>query len=460
MTVKRRASLGTALALAAVFAPMAQGDDFATALAHAYSWNPNLQVARSQVSAADESVAMALAARRPVVSGFISAGKAVYKEWPYSTTASPEALQTYRYDQTSAGVFVNQSLYAGGALDAQLTGAEAQVQGGRASLQGAEQQILLAAASAYLDLWLAEDQLAIYRDNEGALRREVEFNQRQLGRQEITVTDLGQSETRLAQAVSDRVLAENTLADAKIAYRVVIGLEPGKRAGLPEVQRLPGNLEEALSRTAKQYPDIAAALHGERSAQASVEVQRAAGRPSVSLAYQRLSSRNPSTDTPRLDQESLLVNLNLPIYLGGSVDAQVRSARQQLIKAGSAVEEARRNAIQATVNAWHLVKASQDSVVSYREQVRAAKIALEGVKLEAEQGSRTILDVLNARRELKTARLSLKQAEHDDILSQLQLLAATGELNAAALELPVEQYDPTTHYEQARSRWSDWGQER
>lgn len=439
-----------------IFAPFAPADDFAGALARAYGSNPDLAIARSQLSATDQGVALAQAARRPAISAFAFRGRAVFNQWPYSQIAKPSALREFHYKQSNLGINITQPVYSGGALDAQRAGAEAQVLATRAALQQTEQQVLLAAASAYLDLWLAERKLAILQQNEKDLNRQLQASRRQFERKDITVTDLGQTETRLAQAVSERLQGENTVADARMTYRVVIGVEPGPLAGLPALNLTPPNLDEALARAGNANPSIHSAVQSKNAALEGIEIQKAGWKPTVSLDFLRLSSRGAAAGTPRLDQQSLLLNLGVPIYQGGAVGAKIRTAREQAGKAETAVEESRRSIVQATGNAWYQLQAATEAVDSYRVQVASAELALKGVDLAAAHGTRTVLDTLNARMELENARLSLEQAEHDRILAYLQLLAAMGELNARTLGLAVEYHDPQPHYEQTKARWSDW----
>jgi outer membrane protein TolC len=79
---------------------------------------------------------------------------------------------------------------------------------------------------------------------------------------------------------------------------------------------------------------------------------------------------------------------------------------------------------------------------------------LEGVEQEARVGSRTVLDVLNAEQELLNSRVSLVQAQRDEVLASFQLLSAVGKLQARELGLPVELYDPAVNLDATRDRWS------
>ena len=90
---------------------------------------------------------------------------------------------------------------------------------------------------------------------------------------------------------------------------------------------------------------------------------------------------------------------------------------------------------------------------SFKAQILAAEIALEGVQREASVGSRTVLDVLDAEQELLDARVSLVGAQRDEVLASFQLKEATGQLTAKNLQLPVNLFDPTSYYNKVRNKF-------
>ncbi len=71
-----------------------------------------------------------------------------------------------------------------------------------------------------------------------------------------------------------------------------------------------------------------------------------------------------------------------------------------------------------------------------QEQVSANQIAYEGVKQEAEVGSRTTLDVLNAEQELLNSQVALVGSQRDEYVAAYDLLSAVGALTAQDLRLP------------------------
>ena len=456
--VTRSAVLARAAAWVAAYAltGAATADEFRDALAKAYTLNPTMAIARSQLSAGDEGVAIALAGTRPNVLSIASYGVARYDQWPFST--EPKGY-TYRYNDQRLGYLdAQQTLYSSGGVQAQVRSAQAQALSLRGSLRNAEQQVLLSASAAYLDLWLARRKLSVYEETERDLRQQLVATRLQFERKDVTVTDLGQTEARLAQAEANRARGESGVRAAEANYQAVIGVPPTPAAplALPEIAGVPARLEEALRQAVVANPSLATATGARDAAREGITAARAGALPSVSAEYQGIATTGSDAQTLRLEQQMLLGRVSIPLYAGGAVGAQVRAARSQAAVAEHALDEARRSVVENTVSAWHTLSAAVESLASSRQGIESSALALRGVEIGRGHGHRTILEVLNARGELETARLAAAQAERDRILAQLQLLAAAGALNAVGLALPVTPDDPLPHYERVTKRWSDW----
>ena len=86
--------------------------------------------------------------------------------------------------------------------------------------------------------------------------------------------------------------------------------------------------------------------------------------------------------------------------------------------------------------------------------MRAADIALSGVRKEAQAGQRTTLEVLNSQQDLNAARARLIGAQRDRVVASYTLLAAVGRLAPEVLGLRVPVYEAEAHYQQVRDSWA------
>ena len=99
--------------------------------------------------------------------------------------------------------------------------------------------------------------------------------------------------------------------------------------------------------------------------------------------------------------------LNVPIYQGGSEYAAVRQSKENLSQARLAVDSQRYKVRSDMVTAWGNLQSSRAAITSFQAAVKAAEIALNGVREEAKVGQRTTLDVLNAEQTLLNTRVQL-----------------------------------------------------
>jgi outer membrane protein len=163
------------------------------------------------------------------------------------------------------------------------------------------------------------------------------------------------------------------------------------------------------------------------------------------------------TNTTSLLQQfsaSLVGQVTVPIYQGGSEYSLIRQAKETLGQQRITLDTTR-DQVQANVTqSWGQLDAAKAQIQATQAQVNAAEIALNGVREEARVGQRTTLDVLNAQQELVNARVALVTAQHDRVVASYALLNAVGGLSVSGLRLKSTVYDPMTHYQQVRDVWA------
>lgn len=436
-------------AMTTVLASAAAGAETLTdALVKAYSSNPTLLSARASLRATDESLPQALSGWRPTVELNGSVGVSRRKS---STTGSREQDLTPR----TYGIQVTQPLYRGGRTVSATNEAEATIEAVRARLLSTEQSVLLNAVTVYIDVLRDAARVQLTRNNEAVLQRQLEATNDRFEVGEVTRTDVAQAQARLAGAIAARVAAEGDLAQSRASYQEVIGSPPNTLEAAPPLPALPEDQEEALSLGLDQNPDVVSARYDEKASGHAVRTAFGRVLPTVNLVG--AVDRSDETTIRNSDSRnaSLTAQLSVPLYQSGAVHSQVREAKERRNQARIDVEVAERDVTDRIAQAWEVLVSSRSQIAAREEEVRANQIALEGVRQEAEVGSRTTLDVLDAEQELLDAQVALVVAERDEYVAGFQLLAAVGGLTARKLDLPVALYDPAVHLEQVRNKW--WG---
>lgn len=448
---KRRSALavqlGASLVLAALLGgPAVAAETIASALSAAYLSNPTLQAERARQRATDEQVPQALSGWRPTV---IANGD-VGAEWRLT-----EPGRTGTTNPAGFSINLSQPIFRGFRTVNQTRLAEANIAAGKQNLLAVEQQVLLDATTAFMNVLRDREIVRLRQRNVVALQEQLRASEARFSVGEITRTDVEQSKARLAQAEAELAVARANLAQSVGFFVQVIGRPPGALRYPAVSSRVPKSLEEALALAERLNPQILAAAFNAEAARHNVEFVKGDLLPRASLEAGYQFRHEPSPAIERSEQAIVQGAVEVPLYQAGRVASQVREAKQiasqrriEIIEAGRAVRE-------AVVRTWNVYVAAGQTIESFKAQVAANELALEGVRQEALVGTRTTLDVLDADRELVESQVALVTAQRDQIVAAYQLIAATGRMTARDLGLAVPYYDPDEHALKVRRRF--WG---
>ncbi|WP_035690667.1 TolC family outer membrane protein [Azospirillum halopraeferens] len=447
--------LATALLAGAAFgfSAAAGAQSLEQALAQAYATNPALAAQRAQLRAVDETVAQALSGYRPSVQATADVTR-------NATNSRVSGAGTVGNESTpkSVGVSVTQPLY-NATVAPSVRRSEALVQAQRATVLSTEQTVLLQAATAYLDVVQDQAVLTLATNQEQVLRRNLEAARDRFRVGEYTRTDVSQSESRLAEATANRIASEGALQVSRARYERAVGSRPGELKAPKPTFKLPRALDDAVEMARANNPAVLAASFNEEAQRQTVDQLYGNLLPSANLSAAGQSTFDPSSSSgvniDRTDSLQFRAQVVIPLYQAGLPEARVREAKQTANRFRIQIEDTRRQVVESAISGWQSLATARASIASYRSQISAAEIALEGVRQEAQVGSRTVLDVLNQEQELLNARVNLVRAQRQEMVAAFQLLSAIGSLTAQQLNLPVDQYNMDDHYQQVRGKW--WG---
>lgn len=426
------------------------------ALAAAYLTNPTLQKERATLRATDEQVPTALAGWRPTVTS--SAAMTYFSG--VSTMAAQNGYAGYsrKYDVPgyTAGVTISQPLYSGGRTTASTHKAVNAVMAERAQLIATEQQVFSDVVSAYVGVIENEQLLQLNINNEKVLQEQLRATSERFRVGEITRTDVAQAEAALASARASRQEAEGTLQTAQATYAQVIGMSPPPNLVPPQPLVLPARSQnEAIAQAVQNNPNVIGALFTEASQKDAVGVAMAAIMPQISAEASYEHGLNQSSGRSLMDDKYATVNIQFPLYQGGSEYAAVRQARQQVSEAHRAVDIERRAAMQLASSNWQQLVAYTAAIKSNRIAIDSNIVALDGVERQAIVGTSTTLEVLQQQQTLLQAQVALVQSLSNLVTASYGVAAAIGRLTAQDLKLDVPRYDETAYYKAVKDRL--WG---
>jgi outer membrane protein len=414
------------LVLLALPAP-ARAQSLADALVAAYRNSNLLDQNRALLRAADEDVLQAQARILPVIN-FIT-------NFLTSSSGAPD----YRL---SFAISISMPLidFGRGRLGIDL--AREQVLSARAGLVVVEQRVLLTAVAAYLNLHSARQVVGLRRNNVEVIERQAQAARERFELGDGTRTDVALAEARLAAARSALAAAEGDAAVAREDYNFAVGRYPGGLSAPPALPRLPRTLDAAQAHARGHHPAILQAQHQVAAADIVTRITRTErlGTLTGSLSVEARRQQIGVIEGTSSDLTASL-GYQVPLYTGGRLPSAERQtvARAEAQRAALNQTVAQVNA--AVAQAWAQLTVARAQLEATGLQIEAAEAALQAVRAEAEFGTRTALDVLDAEQDLLDARTSRLLASTAVQRAAYVLLESTGQLTVQALNLGIPTYD-------------------
>jgi len=409
-----RGGIALVLATTMLSTPALSADTFNSALVSAYETNPRIKAQRKVLEANNETSSQAFSGWLPNVNANLQTGR-------QRNSNSAQTGGSFEYgDNDIAALTLNQPIFSGGETLAQMDKAEYEITAARADLTELEQQVLLDAVGAYMDVVRDEAVLELSKNNEKVLAKQLKASKQRFAVGEVTRTDVAQSQSRLSRAMTDRIQARGSLVTSRANFERVIGYVPTGQLTTPaSFPAIPKSLDAAFVRAEENSPLIDAATYREKSAGEDVDISVAAILPELSLqGNMRREDGSGFRSDEEFNSDSLLLNLDIPLYQSGAEYSLVRQAK-----------------INASQQKFNLINQKE----AVRESVTQAWEALE-----------TVLDVLDAEQELFVARVNLTRSQRDRIFAIYNLLAVMGELTIDNLGFDVQKYDVEEHYEDVK----------
>ena len=441
------------LSFIAVTAIPAYADNLETALAKAYEYNPALKAARAGTQAIDENVALAKSGYRPTLSVNGS-----YSDTKINTNAPVKPVDGYN---KAISATISQPVFRGFKTMNSIQSAKNYAKASQAALMATEQDVLLQAAIAYLDVLQDEAIVRLQKNNEKLLKKELDETNERFNVGEVTTTDVSQAKASYASAQSQRISAEGNLEASRAIYKQIIGDNPKNISNPQNIEKMfPQSLEKALDYAKTHSYALKAARHNLKAKKYDVNTNSGDLLPSIN-AYAtagRVKQHQYMYDkSPTNNEVELGVNFSMPIYNAGASRAKIRQSKYYRWQAQEDLLNTEDALHAGITSAWEYMSANKARMASAKAQTKAYQVALNGVREEEALGNRTVLDVLNQYQYLLNSEVEEVTVRHDYYVAGLTLLQAMGKLTAKELNLKVDLYDVDANYKKTSGKWLSTG---
>lgn len=303
----------------------------------------------------------------------------------------------------------------------------------------AQLELVFRTADAYFTVLRTLDDLETARKAESAFRRQWEQAKERFEVGLIAITEVHETQAIYDSGKATRIAAQGQVDIAvealqRITGEVIDRIHPlGSDLDEQAVQFPP--LTELEQSAQANNPLIQAATLSVQTARQNLESKRAGYYPTVDLeaSYGLSDYTGPSFEDNQSDA-SIALNLNVPIWLGGSTQASERQARAQLIQAEQALLTVQRNVRVQLRSLYSTLRTNRESIGARRQETISNESALQATRAGYDVGTRNIVEVLDAERKYYAALSAYANARYDFILNWLRLQQTTGLLGLPDIE--------------------------
>ena len=408
----------------------AQADDLVSTYQLALDSDPQYQAAVEAHRAALEVIPQSRAALLPniAITGDVSRNRFDQRN---SSDTSYSTNQTY-------SVGLRQALYQRERF-LQLEQADNRVVQADAQLVAAQQDLLLRVATRYFLVLGAQDNVAFVEADKEAIARTLDQAQQRFDVGLAAITDTLEAQARYDIAVSDAINAERLLDDTREALRELTGELPLApevlKAEIPLITPEPVDQDAWVAAALEQNPLVLAARAATEVAKQEIQVQNSGHYPSLDMVadYSYRDTEFGGFTPLERNDSAIGLQLSLPLYEGGLVSSQTRQSRYQYNQAREEQEKQRRATERQTRDNYRGIISGISKVSALKNAVISNEKAVEAAETGFEVGTRAVVDVLDAQRELLRARRDHARSRYDYLLDTLRLKQAAGILHETDL---------------------------
>ncbi len=411
------------LAVAALLSSQtARAADLSEIYQMAVSKDSVIQASRAQFEAAVEALPLARSAMLPQIA-------------LTADIAENESNDDFdgRFGSDSYGASITQNVFNSAAMRS-IKKAKVTVSQAESTLKEAEQDLMFRVAEAYFNVLTAREAYSAASSSREAIASQTEQAESRFDVGLSAITDVKEAQAQLDLAVAREVVAENQLALAREALRVIINQDVPPLDGLKDDAKLtapePTSVEEWITVAKANNPRLEVARKDHELAEADISIERAGRLPTVALVggYQNQSSDQSSLTGFQTDNESGQIKLQLdyPLITGGSTSALIRQAKSRATQASFNLETVQRAVVQETRDAYLTVLADISQTNALEKALNSTEVAKDATQAGFDAGTRTAVEVLVSLQETFNAYADYAAARHQYVVSSLELRLAAG----------------------------------
>ena len=309
-----------------------------------------------------------------------------------------------------------------------------------------QQNLLVRTAELYFGVLRAIDNLNASISEEKAIKKQLDQAQQryEVGLSAIT----GVQEAQLAYDLSKaaRINNEGNLFSAREALNALIGREIFSLDELGENLQIsspfPNSKEDWVELALKNNYQLKASYLRKDAAKSNARSAASNHLPKIDIVgsgsesetnqfnYEGFSINGQGIPVPAVTgRRNYAIQLSVPIFQGGAVSSRRKQAYSQYNQADENTLFTERRIIQEVRSQFSNVNTLVANVTAQQQAVISATSALEATQVGYKVGTRNVVDLLQAEKNLYAAEKNLANAKYDYILANLRLALAAGTID-------------------------------
>ncbi len=308
-------------------------------------------------------------------------------------------------------------------------------------LQLAEQQLLLRTAQAYFNVLRAQDNLSTAQAEEKAVKRSLEQTKQRFEVGLIAITDVHEAQAGYDLSYVNLLGQEAALDISYEALEQLTGqrfedVSPLKADVAMEMPQ-PANAADWVQSGLDKYAGVLIAEASKDGVRLQRNATRSSHLPNVSLfgSYTDADQAPFTGDDPTDSTVTAIgVKLSMPLLAGGSLYGQSKQSALNYAAADYQLEKQRRDVKQNIRSLFRQVQTDTLNIKARKQAITSAQSALEATQTGYKVGTRNIVEVLNAQKNLFSAQRDYANARYDYIINLLSLKFYAGTLNEGDIQ--------------------------
>ena len=438
--------------LAILLGQSALGADLKTAFEDALQNDPVLASAIAQDKISREGFPVALSSLLPQVS--VSAGRG---ENTFERTVDAPSIPGFpnfsegKSENERWSVSVSQTVFNAGSWLNLMT-SRIRLQIAEQTLIEAQQSLVIRTAQAYVNVLRGQDRLESSLAAEEAVERQLEQAQQRFDVGLVAITDVLNTTAAYDNAKVATIDASQTHGIFFESLSTITGVKYDQihriSEDLPITNPNPSNEEDWVRDALENNTNLIIAEKNLLAARNDRRQVWTIYMPNLAFSASKTHSRDPlSFLGEETESDSLNLNINIPVFQGGRVLSQHRSAAYGVEAAKHNVTLQRLTIARDTRNLYRAVVTDVIRVMAKKKAIESNQAALEATQTGYEVGTRNVVDVLLAQQQLYGAIFDYADSRYNYIMNGLALQQAVGNLAADDIEL-INQFttadDPVT----------------